>query len=196
MKTKKTICLLTACLVMTTAIVNVRLATVRQTKAVSELVQGNVQAKASPFLGPALPAYLLYLLFSENNNGQDVYYQYLETETTCPSIELSSGTFLYGSTEGMNLLASLNANLSVPNQIIKADLDTDVSYKAELSKNDAYSFKYEINLEFKGNDWPVGICKVTDKSAPGAVKNCKKYDMCSEIVEMRGGAYRQALGLN
>lgn len=192
MKKKKTFCLLAACLVMTTAVVNVRLATVRQGKAVSELVQGNVQAKAFPL---ALPVILL-LMSCENNSGQDIYYEYLEKDTSCPTIEVSNGTFLYGSSEGMNLLASLNANLSVPKQIIEGNLDTNVSYRAELNKNDAYSFKFNISLVFKGDDWTFGICKVTDKSSPQAVKNCKNYDMCSELAKMRGDAFKQALGLS
>lgn len=193
MKIKKTFCLMAACLVMTTAVVNVSLAMAKHERAVSKLVQGNVQAKAYPIYDLSL--WLVNLLFSENQIKNDIYYEYLEKETSCSDITLASGTSPYGSSVGRNLLTAFNIDLSVPRHVREGSLESNVSYRAELDLYDIYTFDYSIILKFQGDDWVIGFCKVVDKSAPNAVTSCHSYDECLDVANKRGTEYKQTIGL-
>ncbi len=191
MKTKKTFSLLAACLVMTVAVVNVRLATAKH-EAVSKLVQSNVQAKAIP---TDMELWLIRFIYNESQLFQEKYYEYLEMEGSCVDETVARGTYTFGSTEGSRMLAALNIDPTISRHVRRGSVDTNVTYEVDVESDGIYTFTYRAYFIYEGDDWLNRACKVVDKYAPNAIKGCQPFDGCLDVIQRKGGEFKLAVGL-
>lgn len=182
--------LLVTGLVLTAGAVNMALVSNRENK-VSKLVKDKVEAKASVL------DFILGYLFGEDRTAQSgTYYAMIQSFGNCPDIKLSEGVLYYGTDKARQVLAAVNVSAPGADTKVSGKLDAGISFTGTFNATNSYSFKYEFRLKFEGNKWEMGACKTTYPNDPQVIPNCKPYDQCSQIAEIRGTAYRNALGLN
>lgn len=175
MKFKKTLCLFLAGLTLTAATINFTIS--GKDSGFSKLMKNNVEAKTKSFWDVV---YLLIEGLLESNST----YSIIETAYAgCPSITIFDGVVMEGSDAAKQLMMMFSADAEY-DAGSSGKVNASFNYKTTKNKTDAYHFKYKCDMVFSGL-WEYGFCKSCSPNDSGAMLNCKSYDSCSQLANLR-----------
>ncbi len=192
MKFKKTMCLFLAGLTAMTATANFVVS--GKDSDYAKLMKGNVEAKTG-LMSDLVNFCNSFLLFIEGLVATGGEYEYLEREESpCGTIHIGDGVAAYGSDMAKQLLAEFQNDTDANSgAVVTSSSSAKATYKTSTKQTDAYHFTFSCDMIFSG-EWSWGYCVPCSYNDYGAMRNCRAFDSCSQLADLRIATFRKLIG--
>lgn len=195
MKFKKPICLFLAGLTVLAATVNFTVS--GKDSNMAKLMKNNVEAKTlttgQAILGILDPTYFLYLWIEGLIHNNADYEILVKEFRRCSTYHIGDGVATYGSDAAKQLLAEFAANADANNgAVASGSASASAKYRTSTRKTDTYLFTFSCDIEYSGN-WQMGYCVPASYYDSGSTRNCRPFDSCSQLQELRVEAFKRLI---
>lgn len=192
MKFKKTMCLFLAGLTVMTATANFVVS--GKDSDYAKLMKDNVEAKTG-VLSDLIDCFKSFLQFVEGLIASEGEYAFLQQDRRpCPTIHIGDGIAAYGSDAGKKLLAEFKADADANGgTVVTGTANASAKYRTSTKQTDAYHFSFSCDMVFSG-EWAYGYCVPCNYYDDGAMKNCRPFDSCSQLADLRKNTFLGLIG--